>query len=362
MTDFFTRLAQRSLGLALAVQPIVASMFEPENKSGDAEPGVLEAVEDTSIGQVRLAAPMPDISVQASGKIPTVYEPPPLLDSRQPDDRYISPLQEHHTETREAMKEAVVQLLSASQEPVAHPVRQPRSILSEPALPGKDVPPQEQPLNEASKQKWKMPGQRVREFPAPIMSLHQETTGGEQKMGQNSAMVAAEVKYDRPSFIEPGDAHAPNSITGPVAPQQDSADDVLLPAPTRVVLHNALVQDELVSPVTPALRQESPTHSRQAAALGKNTAASPMSVSAAITHLIGEERDPSRLETLMTTIERLETGVSAPAPTVQITIGRVDVRAMPAPKSDVQPRQQRSAPTAMGLDEYLCQRSKGGRS
>ncbi len=45
------------------------------------------------------------------------------------------------------------------------------------------------------------------------------------------------------------------------------------------------------------------------------------------------------------------------APTIQVTIGRIEVRAAPPPT----PRSQRSGPQVMGLDEYLNQRAKGGR-
>jgi len=45
------------------------------------------------------------------------------------------------------------------------------------------------------------------------------------------------------------------------------------------------------------------------------------------------------------------------APTIQVTIGRIEVRAAPPPT----PRSQRSRPQVMGLDEYLNQRAKGGR-
>ena len=49
----------------------------------------------------------------------------------------------------------------------------------------------------------------------------------------------------------------------------------------------------------------------------------------------------------------------APAPTIQVTIGRIEVRATPPPPAPSQ-SQQRSTPTIMSLDQYLQQRSKGG--
>jgi hypothetical protein len=49
----------------------------------------------------------------------------------------------------------------------------------------------------------------------------------------------------------------------------------------------------------------------------------------------------------------------APAPTIQVTIGRIEVRATPPPPAPPQ-SQQRSTPPIMSLDQYLQQRSKGG--
>lgn len=46
-----------------------------------------------------------------------------------------------------------------------------------------------------------------------------------------------------------------------------------------------------------------------------------------------------------------------PAPTIQVTIGRIEVRATPAPKAPV--RERPSAPAALSLEDYLKQRSRG---
>ena len=49
---------------------------------------------------------------------------------------------------------------------------------------------------------------------------------------------------------------------------------------------------------------------------------------------------------------------SAPVPTIQVTIGRIEVRAMPP--ANLRPQPRRSEPPVMGLEEYLNQRAKGG--
>lgn len=49
---------------------------------------------------------------------------------------------------------------------------------------------------------------------------------------------------------------------------------------------------------------------------------------------------------------------STPVPTIQVTIGRIEVRATPPSTPPSQP--PRSGPPVMGLEEYLNQRAKGG--
>jgi hypothetical protein len=48
-----------------------------------------------------------------------------------------------------------------------------------------------------------------------------------------------------------------------------------------------------------------------------------------------------------------------PPPTIQVTIGRIEVRATPPPTT---PKRQRPAPPKMNLNEYLRQQKPGGRS
>jgi hypothetical protein len=48
----------------------------------------------------------------------------------------------------------------------------------------------------------------------------------------------------------------------------------------------------------------------------------------------------------------------APAPTIQVSIGRIEVRATTASKAPA--RERPSAPAAVNLDDYLRRRAKGG--
>jgi hypothetical protein len=81
-----------------------------------------------------------------------------------------------------------------------------------------------------------------------------------------------------------------------------------------------------------------------------------------------EDRQPSKRDPASTVLQPKITVVEpapsparreAPAPTIQVTIGRIEVRATPAAKAPV--RERPAAPSSLSLEEYLRQRSKGGR-
>jgi hypothetical protein len=82
-----------------------------------------------------------------------------------------------------------------------------------------------------------------------------------------------------------------------------------------------------------------------------------------------ENRQPSQQEPASTILQPKVTVIErtpppahreAPAPTIQVTIGRIEVRATPAAKAPA--RERPAAPSStLSLEEYLRQRSKGGR-
>lgn len=53
--------------------------------------------------------------------------------------------------------------------------------------------------------------------------------------------------------------------------------------------------------------------------------------------------------------------VSTPEPAIQVTIGRVEVRAVTAPPTTTRSQPQPARPPAMSLDEYLRRQEQGGR-
>jgi hypothetical protein len=53
--------------------------------------------------------------------------------------------------------------------------------------------------------------------------------------------------------------------------------------------------------------------------------------------------------------------VVAESHTIQVTIGRVEVRATPPSPAARTQQQQKPAPSKMSLEEYLKQRSRGGK-
>ncbi|HLQ10415.1 MAG TPA: hypothetical protein VK134_02355, partial [Ktedonobacteraceae bacterium] len=53
--------------------------------------------------------------------------------------------------------------------------------------------------------------------------------------------------------------------------------------------------------------------------------------------------------------------VTTPEPAIQVTIGRVEVRAVTAPPTTTRSQPQPARPPAMSLDEYLRRQEQGGR-
>jgi hypothetical protein len=64
-------------------------------------------------------------------------------------------------------------------------------------------------------------------------------------------------------------------------------------------------------------------------------------------------------QTQQTQPAQLET--PSPEPDIQVTIGRVEVRAVTVPPTSAGTQQQSDRPPAMSLDEYLRQQERGGR-
>lgn len=71
-----------------------------------------------------------------------------------------------------------------------------------------------------------------------------------------------------------------------------------------------------------------------------------------VQHTIASRRMPSIVEEMPQ--------VEVQAPTIQVTIGRIEVRA--TPPAPTRAPAARTAPSVMSLDDYVNQRSKGGRS
>jgi hypothetical protein len=82
---------------------------------------------------------------------------------------------------------------------------------------------------------------------------------------------------------------------------------------------------------------------------------SPRTLTTSVTELVAPVVPSSELSSATTTVSKQQhttTETPQPSPTIQVTIGRIEVRATP-PASP--PKRKRAAPVAMSLDEYLRQ-------
>jgi hypothetical protein len=149
------------------------------------------------------------------------------------------------------------------------------------------------------------------------------------------------------------DTRTPTSadrIMGPADVRPPAADVTLLPAESE---HQPIVQSIIQSSTERVVieqRTEPSAHVREQPSL---SAANTIVVQPRVTRVDHLEAQRRNSDTLPVPAQ-----APPPAPTIHVTIGRVEVRAT-APAAP--PPQRRPAPRRMSLDEYLTQRSSGGR-
>jgi hypothetical protein len=303
MTDFLGRLAGRTLGLAPTVQPRIASMYAQGQQfvgAGDAQEGIQDAwgavTRAPTTGYQRREMTLPDV-------LPD--EPPPgnLVGQTMHVPEMLLPLvpQENQPSITQSHGER------PGVEPV--PVR-PTSLVGDAAEP---LPGQVSMFRPESP-KGNMP---VRECvfptvnPAVIAALSREQ---EHDLGQQSK-----------GRVEVLESHQgpPSHLVGPInrGATINRATTASLPSSQPAIgifsLQNVSGREARgvgMGPLSPPLRNQEVAQSTQES--------------------------------------------SAPVPTIQVTIGRIEVRATPPPAPHSQPK--RSGPPVMGLEEYLSQRAKGG--
>jgi hypothetical protein len=343
MSDYLSNLVARNLNLTAVIQPRLASVFEPPDAAGGKVfgqrlgSGLLDigpAFDETELSNLAPAPPLarPPVGAPPESQLPVTA----------PDVSFHMPHQPPGGLTTRADLHS------------GHLTAQ------------KPPPPTSQPLLGAAQP-------ASLETPVPIL----QPVAGQPPVRR----APQEPAPSQPDLI-PAPAADETGATPPPSAIEQHRRSVLEPAITRIVVERVAAPAE---PRPPAARDEtgttpnhSPTESQRQPKLAiqrvavERTAMPAEPRPPAIAHSESPPVQPTRPSAPATTAveprvtpyvkpsarARAEPAATPkPAPTIQVTIGRIEVRATPPPAP---PQKQRSAPPVMSLDEYLRQRARRG--
>jgi hypothetical protein len=299
MTDFFSRLAERALGIALTIQPGVAPRYAPELQRADEDvPGIQVDKEHEQAAQcTTFIAPMPAIQrEQASATPPQARHTRP---SFSPPEATMQSAQADSKQTNTTLPASDVPL---TRESAAHATPQTYPLLQRPA----------QPQNSGIEQH--------------VTSI--STTNAVTTTSAHNITAYTTVQNVLPRAIEQlhehGDVHTPS-----LSKQREH--HLTMTATT-----SSIDKGEAPAPVT-RQRQE---------IIGNGVNSSVP---------VNRRQYGQYIQHVQLKEEEQVT------PTIQVTIGRIEVRATTSPVPTVQSQRQQVAPPVMSLDDYLHQRAKGER-
>jgi hypothetical protein len=288
MSDFFTRLAERTLGLAPTIQPIMPSLFASESDfPGDM---LLEITEEREESEESVVAD--NLSRNAE-----------------------SPVLAQVAATHLTLPTQPTQLTHSASVPVQYEVSQPipttssaTALRQQPAL-----------TTMTERQSTRMQDRLItRNETTTAQTLRMARRGGE--INETTATFLASSAIDDP-FTHVTDV----SMVSATSEQQM--------AEAQRTTRTAMPHEQIVSHHT---------------LLGVH-ASNPLSTTGFPQAQLTQQTQPAQLET-----PPLE-------PAIQVTIGRVEVRAVTVPPTSAHKQQQSDRPPAMSLDEYLRQQERGGR-
>lgn len=299
MSDFFTRLAERTLGLALSIQPIKPSLFAPEADYDAA--ALLEIAEESAIAQ-------PFSGTWQGVETPTTHAELAL--------------------TKQADQPAPSVRSLASQMPAETPINGIQTQV-------KFSQPEQYNRSRAATSPSASP---METFSANAASTF--TAAGDERKStkqQASSRTSSSALSQTLHELHVASSHSPR-----VAPEQQD----------HILERRSTSSDTNLSPaalVETAITLHEQTTSRQVI-LGERAIRGAQSSSSIAT--------PPKQQEALTALSAVE---AATEPAIQVTIGRVEVRAVTASATATRSQQQPARPPAMSLDEYLRQQERGGR-
>lgn len=303
MTDYFTRLAERALGTAPLVQPLIAPVFSPDPGvegsfvEATASPAEMDQVEPAPRGE------------NALGPV-TVAEPEPA----QPAKPGSSPQRTDLPEGRQVASQG-------------------------------NLLPEVQPLALSQES---LPPEAVAETEAATGALSQATAAPASPVRSERQVILVPIpSRGEPDKVSPNTMPAPGSPARAESPVETEAE--FAPSQAEPQEPERPGSQPTARPVSAPIRRQTPVTTLEAQAQAETEAGA--RVGAVRTNLTAAASIPS--------IEAEE----PEEPTIRVTIGRIDVRLVPAaaPTIPSPRRNERSSSPALSLDEYLKQRSEGKR-
>ncbi len=317
MADFLTRLAGRALGLVPTVQPILAPMYAPGQQFVGAEDA-----QEMPLFERGATTGYPQAEVRGREM---------SLQNRPADEPAFGSLVGQIMDAREISSPLVPQGNQPSTTPTQTPHTSSRTLDGQPAA--------DHPLSSGRGEAASSAGKARRTEStrnASVSGLHpiHPTDATLIPIEPRTASRAAEQQRDS-SLL-------PRTARGVLeAEELSSASTLLLPL---VPQGNRPVGTSHLLPVADTLPTQRPAEPKSVP---------PQQSTRQVGYAIPPYNRVNEHEAALTTQEP-----STPAPTIQVTIGRIEVRATPAATPG--PQAVRSAPSVMSLDDYLNQRAKGG--
>lgn len=307
MTDFFTRLAQRTLGLASTVQPMLDSFYAPAADLGDN--ALLEIAVDEEVQNESTPGQQHTLLSEHNPVQPAAQAMTTTIQNFEPQAR---------------ANAAGIQPEPARQ--VASPLAHYKDALSNAPTPGKASAA---PLFSTVKAARLATATQVEQPHGALVESLPVT-----ELVQDAKIPAAE-SLSVPTFV-------------PQLPRRSVIDRAPTQQGDKISSHSTNPPVGAVVPRQPA------TGARTAATTSSRSTAEGKIPS----RVLPEKKHQAQGESLPS-IQEISTSV---APTIQVTIGRIEVRATPAPTSSAPSVESRPrSPAVMSLDDYLQQRAKGGR-
>ena len=324
MSDYLLNLAARSLGATEVVQPRLASLFEPPH-----------AARGSVLGQ--FSGPKTSDIVQASDEATIEILPP----AAQPASRRIEPQppatdlglsgQETHPGPNDALTKPVLLAEPGDSQPKSRPGRCQAAALQSPAVVSMAPPFFEARPERLSSQ----PGPELQE---PAVS---RTRPPDAQPPVVRPFVSKAAQQDDPNR-QTLSVNASKGQTA-AAPDRSDPEQQLQPVPGSFSRRATAAQG-----ATPMERRLLSVPRLELLAVQTPRPATLATVF--VQPRITPYAEPTRRATAEST--------ATPEPTIQVTIGRVEIRAAPPPAR--QSAAELSAAPAMSLDEYLRRRAKGG--